>query len=265
MTALQYLNKTNAKISKTENAIATGQTVASAKDNGAIYAIAQNMRGDVAGYKAVEQSLNTGMSMLDTAISGGQSISDVLTQMKQIALEASDTSLDTSSRKALNEDFTTLRDQITTVVANASFNGKNMLNGGLSSVSALAATDGSKITVNSANWTLGGSVMGSLATTTTIGASASAAATAATNVTTALKNVDSKLATLSAGSKRFSIQLTFVQNLSDTYTSGIGNLVDADMSTQSALLTSLQTKQQLGVQALAIANSSSSIALSLFQ
>jgi len=264
MTALQYLNKTNAQITKTESAITTGQKVSSAKDNGAIYAIAQNMRGDVAGYKAVQQSLNTGMSVLDTAISGGESISDLLTNMKEVALEASDPSLDSASRKALNTDFTNLRDQITTVVSNASFNGVNILNGKTTSVNALAATDGTKITVTSANWTLGGSVMGSLASTTTVGSSASAAATAATNVATALKNVDAQLATLSAGSKRFSIQLGFVQSLSDTLTSGIGNLVDADMSEESALLTSLQTKQQLGVQALSIANSSSAIALSLF-
>jgi flagellin len=267
MTALQYLNKTNAKMEKTETAIATGQTVASAKDNGAVYAIAQNMRGEVSGYGAVETSLNTGMSVLDTATSAGESVSDLLIQMKEIALEAADTSLDSASRSALNEDFTALRDQITTVVNNASFNGVNMLNGTQSSsgISALASTDGTKISVATSSWSLGGTVMGSLGASTSIDGSASAALTAVDSVTTALENVDSKLATLSAGSKRFSVQLTFVQSLSDTLTSGIGNLVDADMSEESANLTSLQTKQQLGVQALSIANSSSSIVLSLFQ
>lgn len=264
MTALQYLNKTNAQITKTESAISSGLKVSSAKDNGAVYAIAQNMRGEVAGYNAVETSLNTGMSALDTAISAGESISDLLTQMKEIALEASDTSLDSSSRSALNEDFGALRDQITTVVSNASFNGVNMLDGTDSSISALASTDGSKINVTSATWSLSGSVV-TLGSSASIATSATAAASIVTLVTASLKNVDSQLATLSAGSKRFSIQLGFVQSLSDTLTTGIGNLVDADMSEQSALLTSLQTKQQLGVQALSIANSSSAIALSLFQ
>jgi flagellin len=80
-----------------------------------------------------------------------------------------------------------------------------------------------------------------------------------------LNNVNSALAKLSAGSKKFSIQLEFAQKLSDTLTTGIGHLVDADMAKESALLTSLQTKQQLGVQALSIANQSPSTILSLFR
>jgi flagellin len=265
MTALQYLNKTNAKIEKTESAISTGMTVASAKDNGAIYAIAQNMRGEVAGYSAVETSLNTGMSVLDTAISAGESISDLLTEMKQTALEASDTSLDTASRDALNEDFTALRDQIGTVVSNASFNGINMLDGSTDQITALASTSGAKITVAAQSFSFGGSVLGTSFTAGYTISSVANASKAASLVSAALKSVDASLAKLSAGSKKYSIQLSFVSSLSDTLTTGIGNLVDADMSVESANLTALQTKQQLGVQALSIANSSTSIALSLFQ
>src|SRR5580698_10841188 len=88
MTALEYLDKTQGQLSQTENAISTGETVATAKDNGAIFAIAQNMRGDVAGYQAVTQSLENGASTVDVALSAGQSISDLLIQMKQQALAA---------------------------------------------------------------------------------------------------------------------------------------------------------------------------------
>ncbi len=84
-------------------------------------------------------------------------------------------------------------------------------------------------------------------------------------VEASLTNVNSALARLSSGEKKFSIQSTFVTNLSNTLQTGIGNLVDADMSTESAMLQSLQVKQQLGVQALSIANSSPQIILSLFK
>ena len=94
--------------------------MSSAKDNGAIFAIAQNMRGDVAGYKAGHESLNNASSTVDVAMSAGQSISDLLIQMKQQALSASDTSLDTASRQALNDNFQALLPQIATVVQNAS-------------------------------------------------------------------------------------------------------------------------------------------------
>jgi flagellin len=84
-------------------------------------------------------------------------------------------------------------------------------------------------------------------------------------INASLQNVNAALAKLSSGSKKFSIQLDFVQKLSDTLTTGIGNLVDANMAQESALLTSLQTKQQLGIQALAIANQAPSSVLSLFK
>ena len=100
----------------TQSHISTGMKVASAKDDGATYAIAQNMRGDVAGYQAVTDSLNRGISAVDVALSAGQSISDLLIQMKQKALSASDSALDTASRQALNEDFKALRDQITSII-----------------------------------------------------------------------------------------------------------------------------------------------------
>jgi flagellin len=266
MTALQYLNKTNAQISGTETAISTGLKVSTARDNGATYAIAQNMRGDVAGCSSIEDSLNRGLSALDVALSAGQSISDLMIEMKQKALAAADTSLDTASRDAMNQDFIALRDQIATVVANASFNGLNMLDGSTTLVTALASTDGSRrITVMTQNFGFGQSVLGSAFTATVSIGSPSSASTMVKVVTNALVSIDAALSKLSAGAKKYSIQLGFTQKLSDSLTTGIGNLVDADMATESANLTSLQTKQQLGVQALSIANSTPGIILQLFQ
>jgi flagellin len=265
MQALQYLNQTNASLMKTQNAINSGLKVASAKDDGATFAIAQNMRGDVAGYSAVTDSINRGTSSVDVALSAGQSISDLLIEMKSKALAASDSSLDTASRSALNEDFTALRDQIASVVSNATFNGFNLIDGSNSGgISVLASADGSKkITVAGENMSLGGSIV-SIGASDAIATQSTASAMVDT-VETSLKAVNSALAELGSGSKKLSIQATFVQNLSDTLTTGIGNMVDADMATESAMLTSLQTKQQLGVQALSIANQRPQIALSLFQ
>jgi flagellin len=238
--------------------------VASAKDDGAVYAIAQNMRGDVAGYGAVTDSINRGLSAIDVAMSAGQSISDLLIEMKTKALAASDTSLDTTSREAMNQDFIALRDQISTIVKNAVFNGYNLVDGSTTQIMALASSDGSRrITVSAQNMSLSGSIV-----TISTGASISTQAGASTMVAAlqaSLTNVDSALAQLSAGSKKFSIQMDFVQKLSDSLTSGIGHLVDADMATESARLQALQVKQQLGVQALSIANQAPQTILSLFR
>ncbi len=262
MVALEYLNTTNAQLQATQNAVDTGMKVASAKDDGATFAIAQNMRGDVAGYQSVTDSLNRATSVVDVAMNAGQSISDLLIQMKQKALSASDQSLDTASRQALNADFQALRDQISNIITNAVFNNFNLINGSTTQITALASSDGKhKVTVQGENMSLSGSIV-----TVTSTASISTLAKASTMITTvenSLTNVNSALATLSSGSKKLSVQTTFVQNLSDTLTSGIGNLVDANMATESAMLQSLQVKQQLGVQALSIANQAPQILLKL--
>jgi len=264
MVALQYLNQTQASLAQTQNAINTGLKVSSAKDNGAVYAIAQNMRGNVAGYTAVQDSLNRGMSSVDVAMSAGQSISDLLIEMKTKALAASDTSLDTASRSAMNQDFVALRDQISTIVSNAVFNGYNLVDGSTTQITALASADGSRrITVAAENMSLSGSIV-TVSTGATISTQA-AASTMVSAIQASLTNVNSALAKLSSGSKKFSIQIDFAQKLSDALTSGIGNLVDANMANESAMLQSLQVKQQLGVQALSIANQAPQTVLSLFR
>ena len=260
MVALQYLNQTNSQLTQTQSAISTGLKVSGPKDDGAVYAIAQNMRANVAGYSSVTDSLNRGISTIDVALSAGQSVSDLLVQMKQKALTASDKSLDTASRTAMDKDFVALRDQITTIVNNATFNGINMVDGSTKKISALASTDGTNvITVSTKAMSLA-----ALSVSITIGTQTTAYNALAT-LDTAQKTVTAALAYLAAGAKKYSIQAQFTQQLSDTVTTGIGNLVDADMAKESALLTSLQTKQQLGIQALSIANQAPQTVLSLFK
>ena len=264
MVALQYLNKTITDLQTTQSHINSGLKISSPKDNGAVYAIAQNMRGNVAGYAAVSDSLNRGSSTVDVAISAGQSISDLLNELKTKALAAADASLDTASRKAMNADFTALRDQITTIVQNASFNGVNLVDGTTANIQALASSDGTKkITVSGQTMKLSGTVV-TLTSTGTISTTAKASTMIGT-LNTSIQNVNAALAKLASGVKKFGIQSDFVTKLVDTLNAGIGNLVDADMAVESAKLQSLQVKQQLGVQALAIANAAPSIALSLFR
>ncbi|HEX4028295.1 MAG TPA: flagellin [Rhizomicrobium sp.] len=263
-TALEYLSATQGQLNATQNAINSGLKVADARDNGAIYAIAQNQRAAVAGYSSVINSINNGTSSIDVALSAGQSISDLLIQLKTAALSASDSSLDTASRQALNANFTALRDQITTIVKNAVFNGFNLVDGSTQQITALASADGSRrITTSAQNLSLSGTIV-TLASTASISTQAKASSLIAT-IQSSLTNVNSALAKLSSGAAKFSIQGTFAQKLSDTLTQGIGNLVDANLAQESAQLQALQVRQQLGIQALSIANQSPQTILSLFR
>lgn len=264
MVALQQLNKTNDELTTTQSRINTGMKVASAKDNGAVFAIAQGMRADVSGFGVVSDSLDRVSSTVDVAVAAGEAIGDLLIDMKEKALSASDESLTTAQRSAYNEDFKALRDQIATVVSNAEFNGVNLINNSTASVTALADADGgSSITVQDENLSLGGGVV-TLGATASLDTATNASAAVGT-IETSIENLNQALARLGTSGKALEVHGDFIQKLSDVTEKGIGNLVDADLAKESAKLQALQTKQQLGVQALSIANSSSGIALSFFR
>ena len=251
-------------LTETQSRINTGMKVSSAKDNGAIYAIAQGMRADVKGYGVVLESLNRANSTVDVAIAAGGAISDLLIDMKEKALGASDESLTATQRSAFNEDFKALRDQIATIVSNAEFNGVNLINGSTAEITAFANADGTSVmTVLDENLSLSGSIV-TLSATASMSTASVASGYVAT-LETSLNNLNQALARLGTASKALTIHETFVTKLRDSLEAGIGNLVDADMARESAKLQALQTKQQLGVQALSIANQAPQIINSLFQ
>ena len=264
MVALQSMNATNSQLEMTQNEVSTGLRVAGAQDDGSIWAIAQGQRSQVSSLGAVTDSLNRASSVLDVAVTAGQTVSDLLNQMKAKALEASDTSLSTSDRAAINSDFKSLITQIKNSVANASFDGANMIESGGATLYALSGPGGTnKLTLSAQSLALGG-----LNLTVTAGANfttASQASTLLTVINSSITAVNGAVAKLGTEANQVTTSLSFVSKLSDSLTTGVGNLVDADVAAESATLQALQTKQQLGVQALSIANSSSSNLLNLFR
>jgi flagellin len=262
--ALQHLNSTNRSLEETQTRINTGLKVGSAKDNGALFAIAQNLRADLGGLQAVQQSLDRGISTVSTALSAGEAISDLLIEMREKAAAASDEGQDAQSRQALNNEFVALRDQITSIVNNAEFNGTNMLKNSGDGVNALANSDGTAhIGVAAEDLSLTGTTI-TFTNTTTLGTTATAAQQALTLIDSSIANVNAALGRLGTGAKALETHKIFISKLSDQFEIGIGNLVDADLAKESARLQALQVKQQLGVQALSIANQAPQTILSLF-
>ena len=259
MVALQNLNRTNMALEKTQLAITTGLRVSGPKEDASSYAIAQNMRGDIAGLGAVKTALANGEATVNVAIQAGQSVADLLTERKAKVVQGNQAGLDSNSRTALHNDFNELRSQIATIVATAEFNGTNLINASASNTSVLSTVDGSTSTVSAQKMdttTLG------LATSTL--ATSAGASSALTAIDTAIRSVADKLASLGSVAKRIDVQSEFSTKLTDILRSGVGNLVDADLAEESAKLQALQIKQQLGVQALSIANASPQSILGLF-
>ncbi len=403
LVALQSLNQTTKQLADVQNHINTGLKVGSAKDNGAVFAIAEGQRARVSSLSAVSDGIDRASSTIDVALSAGQAIGDILKQLKSQAVAAEATDLSQDQRDALQANFSALRSQIDQISNAATFNGANLVNGtnltgtanqfsvltsdqttavpytlsgGALVAASTTATDlatatgltfaagdgvqfqivnGSQTTtykvstagtdtiqdfldnvtaqtngevsatydsatlkisyssskaytvqfVDNANaaktdgaagafdggaTTTGGTLAGGSAGTTSqlavsgfdfrVGASGQALATltssldisssaggtaASSAIDTAITQLNKNLATLGSQSKALDTQKTFLGQLSDSITNGIGNLVDADLAKESAQLQALQVKQQLGAQALSIANQAPAIVLSFFK
>jgi flagellin len=395
MVALQNLNLTNSQLEGVQNRISTGMKVANAKDNGAVFAIAEGQRARVSAVSAVQDGISRASSTIDVALSAGEKIGKVIQELKAKAVSAQANDLTTEQRAALQSDFAALRSQIDSIANSAQFNGANLIKGtgndlnvlisdlggttaatglgvqtaamtnplsGSALVTAaganIAATDTITLTlsdtaggssnslavnveitntmtiddyVNAVNSASGGKVSASYdeangrftylinddaydtlavasdnaggaaaalgegvasATVTSAGnnvynvtgrdwsmagamfatfasadisTSTAAATTAANQLEQALTDLNEQMASMGSQSKALDIQATFLSSLSDSIEAGIGNLVDADLAKESARLQSLQIKQQLGAQALSIANQSPSIIMNLFR
>ena len=262
--ALQNLNRTNSELDAVQNHINTGLKVATAKDNGATFAIAQEMRGKVSGYGVAKDTLDKAISLVDVALSAGNTISDLLNELKAKATAARDSSLTTSQRAAFNADFVQLRDAITRTVTNAEFNGSNMIKASGNDASAFANDSGSStVTITAVSFALSGTVV--TITSTQDITTLTNASNALSLVNASITNLNRELAKLGSGARALEKHRDFIGQLSDTLEAGIGNLVDADLARESARLQSLQVKQQLGAQALSIANKAPQILLSFFQ
>ena len=265
MIALQNLNKTNDQMDQVQNRINTGLKISGAKDNAAIYAVAQGMRADIGALDAVHTGLNRASTIGDVALAAGETISDLLIEMRSKAMAAMDPSLDSYSRQAYDSDFKALLDQVRVIIENAEFDGANLLDGSVTNgVEFLADADAARtVTLKSQNFSIGGTII-TIPTTASLG-TVTLATAVMSSIQTSLDNVNQSLADLGSDTKKLEAHAGFVSKLMDALTKGVGNLVDADLAVESAQLQALQVKQQLGVQALSIANSQPQIILNLFQ
>jgi len=262
--ALQNLNSTGSQLAEVQNRISTGLSINSAKDNAAVWAIAQGQRADIGSLSAVKSSLDRATSIADVASSAGATISDLLVQMKANVVGALDPSIDTASRNALDSAYKSELRQITQIIQNATFDGANMLNGSVTQIKFIANADATGfITLSAQNLSLGGSII-TVPSTSSI-TSVAAASIALAQLSASILNTNQSLGNLGSQAKEIANHNLFVQKLSDQLQTGVGNLVDADLARESARLQSLQVQQQLGTQALSIANQAPQIILSLFK
>ncbi|MBR0954751.1 flagellin [Bradyrhizobium canariense] len=293
MTALQTLRSVSSQLSTTQNRISTGQRVSTASDNAAYWSIATSMRADNAALSAVSDSLGLSAATVDTQYTALTTVigdkDSGLTKLQALLVEAKTAGVD---RTKIQADVTQIQQQMKATASAATFNGINWLSTttgttptSFSLVSSYSRVGGTptigSITVTTANYTLYSSTAtgildtaGSSApsiNTISISALTDSAADQTTldgyiaQVTAGINSVASAAANLGAVKNRLATNTEFVKTLMDSVDRGVGQLVDADMNAESTRLQALQTQQQLGVQALSIANQNSQSILSLFR
>lgn len=279
MVALQTLKNINSQLGKTQADIATGKSVANAKDNAAVWAISKVMETDQTAAKTIQSNLNVADATIATSRTGAESVTKLLNEVKDLALGATTSTADFAK---IDNDIDEKFKQIAAVISGTQMNGVNLLKtaavapatgtslsvvGSLDRTNGVAATTANTITVNTVN--LQGALALDLAAGTSTAYTGITDTTTAAAMVTAIEGmINSSIngaATLGSAGKRVSDQADFVGKLSDSLKAGIGSLVDADMEEASARLQALQTQQQLGIQALSIANQGPSAVMSLFR
>ena len=262
LVALQNLNRTNRELDAVQNKVSTGFRVANAVDDASSFAIAQGIRGDIKAYAAVSQSLANGKGVAEVALSALTSISDLAGDVQAKITQGANAGNTTAQQVILANDYSQLINQIQTFVNNAEFNGQNLLKTTATSVNIIANVDGSTITVRGQSAVQAD--LSGIQQNTSLG-NVTAAFSALSLLNQFISTINTGLGELGADTRALNFQVDFVQVLSDAQEVGLGSIVDADLARESARLSALQTRQQLGVQTLGIANQAPQVLLGLFR
>jgi flagellin len=270
--ALQSLNITGSQLAATQKEISTGYRVADATDDGAAYAIAQRVRSDVAGLTSANQQLGNAQGLLDTTLSSLNDVSNTLISINQTLVKLADSNVSGAQR---TEYGSTLASEVTEVrnyFSDATYNGKSLV-GDLTNAAGVAGTASGFTTIrNETGGTFGVTSFSASAfatSLTSLNVSTQTVAQAAITATGVFQSLTSKLGQVlnryGAANNYISSQISYNSNKIDALNSGLGSLIDANLAQESAQLTALQIRQQLGTQALSIANQSPQSLLSLFK
>ncbi len=269
MIALQSLNSTNSQLASVQKQISTGYRVSDATDDGAAYAIAQRVRSDVGALTSANQQLGNVKGLLSTTVSGLNNVSNTMSNMRDLLVKLADGNTQGNARTQDIANYNSMLSNVKTFISDAAYSGKTLIGNigsgasGFGAVNVVRNEVGSTYNVGTFN---GSALFSSLSISSTITAGAAAALiTAGGTFLSKFSTVGSQLNSYGAATNYVNNQISYNSDKIDSLNSGLGSLIDADLAKESAQLQALQIRQQLGTQALSIANQSPQSLLSLFK
>jgi len=265
MVALQSLNRTNDELASVQKRISTGLRVADAKDDGAAFAVAERIRGDMAATTSANQQLGGVKGLLEVTRASLENVSTSLIKLKELTVKLADGAITAEQRTQYQTQVKELTNNVKSFITDADYNGRNMLDdpatlslkvisnggGGFYSFNGYSAIAGVFNNISASNTFTQGDAIAAMTTSGKL-------SVAVTNTLTQLNNFGSY-------SRYIDSQIDYNKKILDAQEAGMGSLIDADMAKESARLQALQIRQQLGTQALGIANQSPQMLLSLFK
>jgi flagellin len=267
MMALQSLNRTNEALAQVQKRVSTGYRVSDAKDDGGAFAIAQTVRADTATLNAVNEQMGGMRGLIDVSLTSLKQVSNTMIEVRTVLTRLADGTINDEARDQYNQQYAQLRTQITNFLADADYNGRNLLTGtspaddivAMRSESADAADLYTLAALGpDANFIV---AAGPFATA----ADAQAALTPSTGDFDSInKVINDAMNRLGADARYVDAQITYNRDKIDSIEGGLGSLIDADLAKESARLQALQIRQQLGTQTLSIANQAPQFLTSLF-
>ena len=264
LVALTSLNSTQRALQSVQKRITTGNIVNDAIDDGASYAVAQRIRGDLAGLTAVNQQLGQGQAVVSVALQGATNISNTLQAARATITRLADGNLASTQRVQYSADLSRLVGEVQNFRDNATFNGVNLLSAGSGNRNVIANANGNSITITSQQIT-NAPINNIFISTAANNTSGDYQKVLTQSLVTLENTVLNALNSLGGDYRRLNNQLNFNANLITANTQAVGIVVDADLSQESARFQSLQVRQSLGIQTLGIANGNPQSLLGLFR
>jgi len=263
--ALASLNRTNDALNVTQKRVSTGYRVADARDDGAAFAVAQTVRADVAGLTAANEQLGGTKGILDTALSSLNKVSETMAKVRSTLVRLADDTLNTDQRAQYEAQYTALRTQVQNFISDATYNGRTLLDTNTANGGGDIATTRNETGTTYTLTAVDGAGTLVVAAAPTSAAAAQTALGAGGDFETVQAAINDALNQFGSDGNYIDAQVSYNKDKIDALESGIGALIDADLAKESAQLQSLQIRQQLGTQALSIANQAPQTLLSLFR
>lgn len=266
--AQRNLNMTQSRLAQSFQRLSSGFRINSAADDAAGLAVSESLKSQIRSYAVAERNANNAISMATVAEGSLSHIGDILSRMRELAVQASNGDLNTTDRGFLSVEFEQLRSEIDRISSAMTFNGIDMLNANATSVAFQVGINNNSATIDRITVTFAAAMASSLGLSggaASIGGLATNAQAAIASIDAAFTTINTRRADLGAVMSRFSSTIANLQSVRTNLSAANSRIRDVDVAEETSQMARMQIIQQAGAAVLAQANQQPQLALGLLR